>query len=370
MMFRRKEKLTHRHYVYTCLFNSISLENKTCSCVLEDQREILRDQQRKKDLKTFPEGYRYLLHCSRELCIYAITTRDWKNSSDATSSRDFIACEYAQREIIEGSQRIDKMYISEEELAQVFDKHFVSLKTMSSLLNEVTTSLAELTEKLLHASLEDKLSIKALIDDKKALISKKHEGIIKMRLNYELPYNDWLFGLVREKLTPCGFAVFLKEKGRPKVVAAINEYVFCKSDLLLHHELHDTIDALQVNMSQLSLDGQNDGITEVGVGGAVAELKVENFGVIAENECFYNMFGEAAKLTLQVLCRDKPQLVKYVNMYGIVVGAHDHKYAQLLKLEINFFEGTCTFKRCNKRVPFINLLNETISILDKSSVVS
>ena len=120
MMFRRKEKLTHRHYVYTCLFNSISLENKTCFCVLEDQRETLRDQQRKKDLKAFPGEYRYLLHCSRELCIYAITTRDWKNFSDATLSRDFIACEYAQSEIIEGSQRIDKMYISEEELAKVF----------------------------------------------------------------------------------------------------------------------------------------------------------------------------------------------------------------------------------------------------------
>jgi len=65
-----------------------------------------------------------------------------------------------------------------------------------------------------------------------------------------------------------------------KLVAAINEYVLCKSDLFLHHELHETIKAL----GQLNCNDQN-------VGGAVAELKVANFGITAENKCFYNARG-------------------------------------------------------------------------------
>lgn len=165
------------------------------------------------------------------------------------------------------------------------------------------------------------------------------------------------------KLTPLGFAVFVKGKGHPKVYAAINKNVFCKSDFLLYHKLHETIQALQV-----SVNDQDNDIVTVGVSGAVAELKVESFGVVAENECFYNMFGEAAKLTLQVLCKGK--VVKHVKMYGIVVASHEHRYAKLLKLEINYFEGMCTFERCNKRSPFMVLLNEIVSILDKSSVVS
>ena len=46
--------------------------------------------------------------------------------------------------------------------------------------------------------------------------------------------------------------------------------------IFLYHELHETIEALLVNLSQLSLSDQNAGITEVDVG-VVAELKVGEF---------------------------------------------------------------------------------------------
>ena len=67
---------------------------------------------------------------------------------------------------------------------------------------------------------------------------------------------------------------------------------------------------------------------------AVAELKVKSNDndVTAESECFYNMFGEAVKLTLSLLC--KGRIVQTVTMYGIVVSAHNHSYAQVLKLKL------------------------------------
>lgn len=76
-------------------------------------------------------------------------------------------------------------------------------------------------------------------------------------------------------------------------------------------------------------------------------MKVDNLDATAENEFFYNMFGEAAKLTLRVLCKGK--LVQLVTIYGIVVAPHEHNHAQLLKLTMNFNPGVCTFNRCRKR---------------------
>lgn len=60
-------------------------------------------------------------------------------------------CDYAQRELLEGKN--DKMYVSEEEVDQVFDEHFVSLTTVSSLWNEVTASLAEVIDKMQESNM-------------------------------------------------------------------------------------------------------------------------------------------------------------------------------------------------------------------------
>ena len=72
----------------------------------------------------------------------------------------------------------------------------------------------------------------------------------------------------------------------------------------------------------------------------------------AENECFYNMFGDALKLTSKVLCIGK--LVKMVVMYGILVALHDYNHALLLKLK---FENTCTFERSRKSAPLFCCTN-------------
>lgn len=77
----------------------------------------------------------------------------------------------------------------------------------------------------------------------------------------------------------------------------------------------------------------------------MGELKVDECDAKAENECFYNMYGKAIKLATNVLSKGK--VVKLVTMYGIVVAVHNHE-AQLLKLKIDFFEGTSTFERCRR----------------------
>ena len=54
----------------------------------------------------------------------------------------------------------------------------------------------------------------------------------------------------------------------------------------------------------------------------VGELKVENINVAAENECFYNMFNEAARLALKILSSGK------LTVYSITVAAHQHEFAR------------------------------------------
>ena len=117
-----------------------------------------------------------------------------------------------------------------------------------------------------------------------------------------------------------------------------------------------------MTLESLRLDDQNDLPDNINIKAGVAELKV-NLDDIAngENECFLNMCGEAAKLVSSVLC--KGTLVKNVTIYGIVVAAHNHRQAQLLKLKINYFESTCIFERCRRRAPFQVLINEIVSIL-------
>ena len=112
---------------------------------------------------------------------------------------------------------------------------------------------------------------------------------------------------------------------------------------------------------QLSLEEIEGCVNGTGVKCGVAELKVEDIDFAAENELFYNMFREAAKLMSKVLC--KGRVVKYATIYGILVAVQKHRRAILLKLKINYFEGVCTFERCRSYIPFEHLINEVVSIL-------
>ena len=72
------------------------------------------------------------------------------------------------------------------------------------VINTITTSTSQ-TDEVLHL-------IKSMQD---AMLGRQG-AMKKMELNYELPYNEWLFRLVREKLCVLGFAVFCRDKSCPK----------------------------------------------------------------------------------------------------------------------------------------------------------
>ena len=43
----QKEKVSHKHLIYTCFFNDVEVEEKTVMCVLEDQRHMYNNQEKK-----------------------------------------------------------------------------------------------------------------------------------------------------------------------------------------------------------------------------------------------------------------------------------------------------------------------------------
>ena len=83
------------------------------------------------------------------------------------------------------------------------------------------------------------------------------------KINYELPYNEWVYELVKKKLCALGFAVYYRGKNCTMPPAVINEYMYCKSDLLIYHEcnvesLVNNVHCAHVLLSQLSLDKQDE----------------------------------------------------------------------------------------------------------------
>lgn len=180
-------------------------------------------------------------------------------------------------------------------------------------------------------------------------------------LNYELPYNQWLFELVTKKLSPNGFCILAKNQEEP--IAAANEYIFSQSDLLVYHpkKCIKHVQALHVAFAKQDVLMQHYEINKYNVTQLVGELKVEKISASAENECYYNMFNKAARLALKILSSGK--LIENITVYGIMVAAHQHEFARLLTLKIDLNGGVCKFERCPTLIPFTILFNSVINIL-------
>ena len=216
-ILRRREKVVHRHFYYTSLFNNVYVEEKMHTCSLEEQRQLYNEQLKKADMKkaTTKEGTKVLLHFSKEYCIYSTITPELKNSSDATAGRAFIIVhEYSQQELLEDQS--NKTYLKEDEIMQIFDKHFMSKVAYDSLIHEMSKCVTELE---MTMKSDDSKDTRILILMRN-LILRKEEEILQVQLNYELPYNEWLYKLVKEKLDPLGFVVHLKDQNCPKAPAS------------------------------------------------------------------------------------------------------------------------------------------------------
>ena len=110
-----------------------------------------------------------------------------------------------------------------------------------------------------------------------------------------------------KKLNQHDFVIYERNKDCPEPPAPINEYIYCRNDILLYHEssveFHlESLEALHVSLESLSIDNQNDlPVNDIDLKAGVTELKVKGIDASAENECYFNMFGEAAKLVASVL---------------------------------------------------------------------
>lgn len=68
----------------------------------------------------------------------------------------------------------------------------------------------------------------------------KRAACKRKKLNFELPYNEWLFQLVHDKLTPLEFAVFERDKQMNTfIVKAIYYYIMQSmlSRIFKHYKL-------------------------------------------------------------------------------------------------------------------------------------
>ena len=94
-------------------------------------------------------------------------------------------------------------------------------------------------------------------------------------------------------------------------------------------------------------DNKTFSVGMVEITGCIAVLILK---ILAENECFNNMFSKGSGLGVKVL--KSGTLLNIIKMYRIVVAAYKPKEARLLYLEINFESSRCIFKRCQHHYNF------------------
>ena len=210
-----------KHYYYTSMFNNVSVDCNVHNCCLDEQRSFFNVQCEKK-VKSLPYKYNFLLYFGKECCIYITLIKDTKCSSDATAFEGLIVCPYNKQELLEGST--DDQYIITDEINQFFDEIFCPTAARASYW---ISSLVKLKEQQTYTKEE--------IDLVCTMICSAQEKLLEMKLNYEVPYTQWLYNLMMKKLYQHDFVIHERNKGCPLPLVPINEYVHCKRLDLLRH---------------------------------------------------------------------------------------------------------------------------------------
>ena len=221
---------SHQHYFYQLLFNNVAVYKDTIPCDKKEQDKLMKSQA-EKNAKDFEEGYKYLLYTSSNFCTYCLTTRNWLRSSDAVATRNFMVTELPIEEMLDVSlvsrgEGVD--YLKHEEVNELFDPEVMSSCKVSQFMQQLDNKVDEILRAIGNQNLQN--SVGCALDIKTMM---RTPMMSSRELNYELPYNDWLFELVKRKLSPLNFCVVTKNPDEP--VAAANEYIFSKSDLLIYH---------------------------------------------------------------------------------------------------------------------------------------
>ena len=358
--------ITHNHYTYQGLFNNIYVEIKEVTCSPQCQQTTISEQEQVKDKRTFPDRYKYLIYGGDNFCVYFITTTTFKRPSDAIAARDFQVLELSMDRVLGSSSlSTNKIYVDSSKIKEIFMPEIISFLSFDDCLEDIQTKVDETLQNLTAENREQ--AIHSIWRLKSSVQKAKCSGLQNKRsINYELPYSEWLYEVTKAQLTPLGFVVNHENTGKP--IAPTNEYIFGRRDLIVYHptkcERH--VEALHVGIVPadiLCADKNYYTIHKHELWQGVAELKVKSVDSKAENETFYNMFAEAIKLTMKSLLGG--HIIVKATVYGIVVATHEHEYATLLKVELNFEEARCLFYKCPDSADFATLLNKVISILDR-----
>ena len=273
-----------------------------------------------------------------------------------------------------------RVYVEPEKITEIFTAEVISYTSYDQIIKELKAKVDLTIVQLIQSNQEqsnqeqsNQEQVLAFITSMQSMLGvAKSCGKQRRRvLNYELPYSEWLYQLARDNLVPLGFVVSREFGDKPLVNN--NEFLGGRNDLLIYHpgKCEAVIEILHIGVKPssevpsdvLTLDSNAATIRKCNIYQGVAELKVSSINPAAENECYYNMFAEAIKLTMKILAAGK--LVKKAVVYGIVVATHQHQHAQLLKLTIEFEVRKCTFYKSATTADFSKLLNIVIQTLDK-----
>ena len=240
-----------------------------------------------KSQANFVNKTEQLIYYGEEMCIYCLTTTTSHRPSEASAKREFNVIEATINTLLGPSVAIPKVYIDNSIIEQLKSKfNSMIIQLVQSNQQEMVTSIT---------------SMQSTLDLAKSSSEERNRV-----LNCELPYSEWLYILTRDKLVPLGFVVD-REFGDKPIVNS-NELLGGRKDLLIYHpgRCEAVIEVLHIGVrptpSDVLLDDSNTAtIRKCNIYQGVAELKVASINTAAENECYYNMFAEAIKLTMKVL---------------------------------------------------------------------
>ena len=181
-----KTSVMHKHYRYKLYFNDIHVAENMTSCILDDQDEKFR-KQLEIGIENLPDGYEQLLFYNETVCISCLTTKDLKRSSEARASRNFMVYKVPLEEMLHGST--DKVFVSPDLIADIFDTHVVSSKIVEETFKEIDQAIEEQAD-----------NAQILLATVKTIIyhQQVQAGDKKRVLNYELPYGKWLKDLMEK----------------------------------------------------------------------------------------------------------------------------------------------------------------------------
>ena len=178
---------THKHYFHQLLFNNVAIHEDMTSCNRKEQNRLMKSQA-KKSAKDYAEGYKYLLYTNSNMCIYCLTTTKWLRSSDAVATRDFMVTEVSIEEVL-GVLPVSHDYLRHEEVKEIFDSEVVSSCKVSQFMQQLDSKVDEVLRAVGNQKNLPALDIRTMM----------RESVMSSReLNYELPYNEWLFELVKK----------------------------------------------------------------------------------------------------------------------------------------------------------------------------